>query len=123
VFGGLPFFAILGCVVLPRRFFLRLTPSGFTIQYLTSQRHYNWNEVRHFRVAEGPTIHHMPFGRKVVFDLTDDSPQRTTTVRTLAGVNGYDVSILATFSISAEELVRVLNEWRDRGETDLPIHG
>ena len=98
-FGGLALLVLCGCVLLPRRYFLRLTPEGLLIQYLTGQRHYSWDEVRHFRISEGPTVNHMPTGRKVVFDLTDDSPRRTALVRATAGINGYDVSILATLSV------------------------
>jgi hypothetical protein len=105
-------FLVVACLVLPRRYFVQLTPEGLTLQYLTSCRRYSWAEVRNFRVAEGATVNSLPMGRKVVFDLAPRSRQRTTIVRVAAGINRYDVSILATFTISAEELATVLNEWQ-----------
>jgi hypothetical protein len=112
VFGGLGLFLGFSCLVLPRQHFLYLTPQGLTIQYLTSRHHYSWHEVRNFRVTEGPSINHLPTGRRVVFEISEDSAQRTTAVRLVAGINGYDASIMAWFNISAEDLADVLNEWQ-----------
>jgi hypothetical protein len=112
VFGGIVLFLCFGCLVLPRRHLLHLTPEGLTIQYLMSQRRYSWSEVRNVRVIEGPTVNSMPTGRRVVFDLAEDSAQRTNATRLFAGINGYDVSIMAWFDIDAEELAEVLTEWQ-----------
>ncbi len=114
VFGGVVMFLCCACLILPRRYFLHLTAEGLTIQYPMNRRHYSWDEVRDFRIAVGPTVKGSPTGRRVVFDLADDSPQRTTLLRTVAAINGYDVSIMATFTMSADELVEVLNEWQQR---------
>jgi len=112
VFGGLGLFLGFSWLVLARWHLLHLTPQGLTIQYLTSCRCYSWDEVRNFRVTDGPSINHLPTGRRVVFDLSDDSARRTTAVRLVAGLNGYDVSIMACFGIGAEELAEVLNAWQ-----------
>ena len=112
VFGGLALFLVFACLVMPRRHYLHLTSGGLAIQYLTSRRQYAWHEVRSFRVAQGPAVAYLPTGRRIVFDLADDSPHRTPLVRVAAHVNGYDGSILDTFGIGAEELARVLNEWQ-----------
>jgi hypothetical protein len=112
--GGVALFLVVGCLVLPRRYFLHLTPKGLAIQYIASRRSYSWDEIRNFRVARGPKVNEMPTGRRVVFDLAEGSAQRTALVKMSAAVNGYDVSILATFGSSAAELAGVLNDWQQR---------
>jgi hypothetical protein len=120
VFGGVIVLVCCGCLILPRRYFLHLNSDGLSIQYLTGRRRYSWDEVHNFRVGGGPTVNGMPTGRRVVFDLAENSPQRTTLVEAAAAINGYEVSIFASFGISADDLAELLNEWQQRyatGET------
>jgi hypothetical protein len=122
VFGVLGLFLVFGCIVMPWRYYLRMAPDGLTIQYPMTQRHNSWDEVRNFRVGGGPSVRGMSTGRRIVFDLAEDSPQRTALVKMAAVVNGYDVSVLALFGIGAGDLAGLLNEWQQRhgpGKSDV----
>ena len=113
-FGGVGLFLVLGSIIMPQRLFLHLTPEGLTIHYLTSRRHYSWDEAQNFRVTEGPYVRLLSTGRRIVFDLAEGSAQRTTAVRMVASINGYDVSIMDWFNVGAEKLARELNAWQQR---------
>jgi hypothetical protein len=111
VFGGLAACVAAACVVLPRRYYLHLSPEGMIFQTLWRRRHFSWREVRNFRVDQ-QIVQNVAFARKVVFDLTPDSPQRTKLVELTSEFNGYDVAIFCTFNLSAHEVAALLNEWQ-----------
>jgi hypothetical protein len=113
VFGGVVLFFLLGVLILPYRYFMHLTASGLTIQYVASKVFYTWDEIVEFRI-EVRAIKHIPIGNLIVFNLTEDSPHRTKARRLVSSIIKYDVSILATFDMNAEDLINVLNEWRER---------
>jgi hypothetical protein len=112
IFGGIALLLVLGTLFLPFFYYLRLTPEGLTIHYIGSERFFTWSEVRGFRVQR--RVRRGALAQLVVFDLTEDSSHRTTLNRLTSAVNGYDISILATFTISASDLANLLEDWQRR---------
>jgi Bacterial PH domain len=113
VFGVVIVVLLVGCILLPRRYYLRLSPTGLTAGYLTGERSYRWDEIKNIRLTSRK-VNDLSGVNLVVFDLAEDSPQRTGLVRATSRVNRYDVSILAIFDLSGEELVEVLTEWQKK---------
>ena len=111
-FAGVVLFLVIACLVFPRRLFVHLTPEGLTVQYLANRRSFSWDEISNFRVVEGPKIYHMPTGRRVVFDLAEDSPHWSTALRLAAVINRYDFCIISCLDVSADELASMLNAWQ-----------
>lgn len=113
VFGGIILFLLFSFVVMPFRHYLRLAPEGLTIQYLTHQKFYSWDEVSNFRVV-ARTVNATPAGNRVVWDLALDSPHRSGLVEMAAALNRYDASLMASYSMSAAEIAQLLNTWQLR---------
>jgi hypothetical protein len=111
-FVVIPALVLLACVVLPRRYYLRLSPEGLTVHYLGARRFYAWEEMYDIRVASQSGLRAAT--RFVVFDLARDSPRRTATHKLSKMVNGYDVGLMAVYELRAEVIVALLTEWRRR---------
>ncbi|SRR5579871_6033123 len=112
-FGGLIVGLVFACIVMPSTYFLRLTPEGLRINYVIWHRFYQWDEMRNFRVIL-QTVNNVAGSNLVVFNLTEASPQRSMLTRMAGAINQYDVSIMATFDHTADEIVDLLNSWQQR---------
>ena len=116
-FAGVGTFVVLSLLLMPRLYFLRLSPAGLHINYLLSKRFYPWSHVQNFRPhrmkVRGPAMD-LPGGWLVVFDLTEDAPPRSAAKQLLRKINGYDGSFQATLELDVETLADLLNEWRSR---------
>jgi len=89
---------------LDRRSCLRLTARGFAMQDRHSTLAFNWDEVQGFRAA----------GRRlVVFDFVrrEGAMAARHIARFLAGGEG---AMPDTYGLTAPELARLLNDWRER---------
>jgi hypothetical protein len=116
-FAALVVFLLVACVAMPYCYYLQLTPEGLTVQFIGSKRFYRWDEIHNFRVLSGgPSM----TTQQIIFDLTADSPKRSTLVKAGALISGYDVSVLATYDLAAEDVVLLLTAWQARHTSAQP---
>ena len=111
--GGVFAFFVVGSLYLPRTYYLRLTADGLTVAKPIGTRHYLWSEVRGFRVS-GMTVNGVSNINQIAFDFSEDSPRRTVAVKASRLVTGYDSAFAAMYSIDAEDIASLLNEWQQR---------
>jgi len=112
LWAGLILLVVTGCVVMPRCYYLELSPQGLRVQYVGTQRFYRWHEMRDFRVGSQTGM--SATANMIQFDLSADSPQRGLLTKLTSVVNRYDVSIMATYELGADEIIDLLNEWQAR---------
>jgi hypothetical protein len=113
VCGGVVALVVLGCIFLPKRYYLCLTPNGLIIQYVGSRRFYTWDELTNIR-TESTSMDGTPSGNRILLDLDESSPRRNARMRLTRPIVGYDVAIFATFDRSASEIVELLHQWQAR---------
>jgi hypothetical protein len=113
VFGGIIALLVAGWFSLPRSYYLHLAADGLTVAKPIGTRHYRWSEVRGFRVS-GMTVNGVSKINQVAFDFSESSPRRTATVKASRLVTGYDSSFAAMYSVDAEDIAELLNEWQQR---------
>lgn len=115
-FAALGLFLVLGWFVAPYRYYLHLSAEGLTFRHFGGHRFYRWREILEFRVegANIDTIRDGRYSNLIVFDFTDDAPHRTMIRHLASKVLGYDESIWSTFELPANEIVVILNDWRER---------
>jgi hypothetical protein len=114
-FVGIGTFVVLSLLLMPRLYFLRLSPAGLHINNLLSRRFYPWSHVQNFRPQRLKVPENdLPSGWLVVFDLTEDAPPRSAAAQLMRKINGYDSSFQATLELDEETLADLLNEWQER---------
>lgn len=108
------FFALplIGCVVLPRTYYLCLSSDGLLIQYVGSRRFYAWSEIEWIEVEYG-FLEFLFLGSRLLLTLKTEHWNR--------GLTGYDVAIYCVFEISAKELGNLIEEWRQRHAVDVDM--
>lgn len=102
--GGL----VLTIQLLPGASYLALKPEGFVMCSFFRPWAFSWTDVDSFSVGS--------MGRnKVVTFRFSESYQKQTGARKLArAISGAEAALPDTYGMDAEELARLLNEWRNR---------
>jgi hypothetical protein len=95
---------ILGISMDPRAAYLEITPEGFVICALFRKQMIPWSEVQDFGVINIRST------KMVVFNLTPESPQRSTMVRVSQSVAGADAGLPTTYGINADHLAAQMNK-------------
>ena len=99
-FFAMPF---IGRLVLPRHYYLRLTPAGLLVQYIGTSRFYAWNEIDRFDVDYNFFQFYF-LGTRILVQLKQPTLKRPLV--------GYDEAIFCTFEVGALELSAILEAWR-----------
>ena len=104
--------AVLSVVMLTTdRMYLSLTPSEFTVRNLFNQKTYRWGEVEEFSTFS------FRGNNWVVFALSREGKLRFTESglrKFNKALGGGDDNLPDTYGMSAEALVNLMNQWRNR---------
>ena len=92
--------------LIPGASYLRLTESGFTVCSLYRATTYQWSNVVGFGTAtvRGNAL--------VVYDFSDTYQAQPRSRRAAKAFMGVEAAIPDTYGHSAEDLARILNEWK-----------
>jgi len=91
--------------VLDRSACLRLTVKGFFVQDRRGPLFYDWRDVQNFRTGQR---------NRVLFDFPDSDPAARKARMVARFVAGGEGALPDTYGIAADELAKLMNEWRER---------
>ena len=105
---------VLGSTLLPGSSYLELRGDAFTVCSLWRAQSFQWRDVGPFKVGYlGPK-------RAVLFDMAPEYHERTAARKAARMLAGSEGALPDTFGKSADDLARLMNEWRDRTSGDAP---
>lgn len=108
IFFGLLCLMALAPFLCPRRFYLHLSPEGFEARSLFHKTFTRWRDASRFEVRW------LVFTKLVVFNYGPAHHSYEWIKKANRMVGDFEGGLPDTYGLSADELVRLLNEWRER---------
>lgn len=96
--------------MLPGASYLRLSTEGYEVCSLFRKHTVKWRDI-------GPLVGTNSGNKMVVFDYSPSYTEHVTSRQLAKKLTGFEGSLHDTFGMSADDLARVMNEWR--GEHDV----
>ena len=101
--------------LLPNSSYLKLTKEGFEEKNLFKTKFTNWNEIDSFRVGYITTQYSRQ--KKIMFDYSN-SYEKAKLMRKLSkSLAGNEGSLVDNYGMKVEELINLLNEWKNESKT------